>query len=117
MDETLPVEQTPEPVEVVTVVDAQNVLGGYSVVEDARLTAIESDLTELNLRLQSDDSTTNDGVVTVDAGQWSELTDRMDQSFRGTQLSLFLILLILCVVSAVLGTRVWSTISEGWRHG
>lgn len=117
MDENIPVEQVQEPVEVVTVVDAQNVLGGYSVVEDARLTAIESDMKELNLRLQSDDTNANDGIVTVDAGQWTELSTQLDDVRMASSVNLFITLLILCVVSAVLGTRIWSTISEGWRHG
>lgn len=104
-----------EPVEVVTVVDAQNVLGGYAASEDARLNAIETDLRSLSLAAQADGGT--DGVVLVDETQWETVTAHMDYIKQSLSVQLFLFLLVLVVLSAVLGTRIWSTISEGWRHG
>lgn len=118
MDEqlqTMP-DEVQEPVEVVTVVDAQGALEAYAATTDARLTTIDDGIRDLGTMLATQSNEVS-GVVQMDAQQWDDMVAYMDNVRSASSVNLYLALLTLCVLCAVLGTRIWSTISEGWRHG
>lgn len=115
MDESLqspvPAEEVPQ---VVEVVDAQAVLGDYVQSTDDRLGQIDGKIDALSLTVQSDNSAGS--TVLVDDTQWQEVVSGVQTIQETASLALFLSLLLLCVVSAILGTRLFAVLVEGWRH-
>lgn len=114
MDESLqsplPVEEVPQ---VVEVVEAQEVMGDYVQSTNDRLGQIDGKIDALSLTVQSEGG---NSTVLVDDGQWQEMVTEVHTIQESASLSLFLTLLLLCVISAILGTRLFSVFAEGWRH-
>lgn len=54
-------------------------------------------------------------VVVIDGGQWSEMQDAWLWCKSGMQVGLFLVLLLSLCCAAMLGSRLWSAFSKGWR--
>jgi hypothetical protein len=115
MDESLqspvPVEEVPQ---VVEVVDAQAVMGDYVQSTNDRLVQIDEKIDTLSLTVQSENG--NSDAVLIEETQWQEMIDEVQTINDSASLSLFLTLLLLCVISAILGTRLFSVFAEGWRH-
>jgi hypothetical protein len=105
------------PVNVIALEDAQTIFDGYASSVEAGMTTLEGDMQQLGSALAAQSETGTEGVVSVSDAQWQTIETHMDYVRRSSSVSLFFSLLTLCVVSAVLGTRIWSTVSQGWRHG
>lgn len=127
--ETLPVESVPddgavavvdEPadsaLEPVVTVDLESLRGEISELGD-KVGYLES-----GLRAQSSDSSASSSdedsqaVIVLDSSQWFELQDVWAWCKPGFSLALFLVTVNTFMVAALLGTRLWSAFSEGWRR-
>lgn len=109
----------PEPVadevpEVVTVVDALEVLGDAGLQTNERLDGIDRSIRELSLSVQGEAS--SGSIVQVDDSQWVEVTASLDEVRDISSISMFLTLLLVCVGAAILGTRLFTEFARGWRH-
>lgn len=106
-----PAEDVPQ---VVEVVDARRALEEVQRGYDERLSSIDEGIEGLRLQVQAESGTS--GTVTVDDTQWQSLVDTLTVVSDSASISLFLSLVCTCLVSAILGTRLFAVFSEGWRH-
>lgn len=106
-----PVEEVPQ---VVEVVDARSALEEVQRGYDERLSSIDEGIEGLRLQVQAESGTS--GTVVVDDTQWQTLVDQLSVVSDSVSVSLFLSLICVCVVSAILGTRLFAVFAEGWRH-
>lgn len=56
-------------------------------------------------------------VVVLDDTQWETVRDCWVWAKSGLSISLFLLLVCTLLVAAVLGNRLWTAFSQGWRNG
>lgn len=96
-------------VDLSTVIDAIN---AEDMANESRYDAIDSKLDALALQSQSESSTQ---TVEVDAEQWDSMAATLNECRDIGSLSLFLVLLLVCVASAILGSRLFGIFTEGWR--
>lgn len=125
--ETLPVETVPddgavsvvsEPVEdtalepVVGVVDVEGLRGDIDALGD-KVVSLESGIRALT----SDDAADTDAcaVVVLDSSQWQEVREAWGWCKPGISLMLYLAMVVTLLVAALLGTRLWSAFTKGWR--
>ena len=131
------VQQQSDVVEVVSIDEVQTLVNDAIVAYDQRLHESEqnyaSSLEGLRADLSGDISgikgsvdnlakASADGakadevyIVQLDGEQWATLQKCWGWSKAGAQVGLYLALLILLMVCALLGNRLWSAFSKGWR--
>lgn len=138
-DEPIVVDDVTQPVDVVTLDDAASLvgdaLGSYDSAVDARYQDLSADLAGLSasvsaladsqdlttkqvskLASSSPDSTAT-YVVALSSEQWDTVRECWVLAKTGGALALFLALVCTLLVAALLGSRLWSAFSKGWRHG
>lgn len=96
-------------VDLTTVIDAIN---AEDLANETRYDAINSKLDSLALEGQSERSAQ---TVEIDAEQWDSMATTLTECRDIGSLSLFLVLLLVCVTSALLGSRLFAIFTEGWR--
>lgn len=67
--------------------------------------------------LRDDSGAASDAaVVALDSSQWEALTSTLGETREIGSTSLFLSLVCVCLLSAIMGTRLFAILSDGWRR-
>ena len=121
VDDGVDVAQTSEDAVSVDVLDA---IESYATKQDAAiadlagdLAGVHDDVLSLSKTLEAGskaDST--DTVVVLTDSQWSEVRDAWGWCKGGFSVALYLALLCSLLLAALLGCRLWTAFSEGWRQ-
>lgn len=129
----VPVEVSESPIiEVFEVEDVQEVVSGvtqdYRDQTAAGISALSEDVQSLSEDVRTLGATVSTlgaspstdevtYVVELSEEQWETVRGCWVWAKSGLSTALFLLLLVTLLTSAVLGSRLWATFSEGWRHG
>lgn len=98
----------------VTLADVLEVLEVAQSDTNDRLDYIGGQVRDVALALQSEEGTS--AVVRVDDSQWVEVTSSLSETRDIASMSMFVGVLCVCVLSAILGTRLFSEFTRGWRR-
>lgn len=80
------------------------------------LSQSQEDNNRILAKLSDRESGSQVTTVAIADNQWQEMRQSWLWAKSAASVALFLCLVVTCLVSAMLGTRLWSAFSKGWRN-